>query len=100
MTWVPRALPRGGLQPGVERGGAARGLGEGGGRAQRGHSQQTVDQEEAEVELDLVFRGAGLHGEVAVGPHGHKVVLLGFLVRIDDHSVTPDGLATEVHHIR
>lgn len=75
------------------------GLWEHRGRAQGGHPQQTVDEEEAEVELDLVSRGAGLHGEVAVSPHGHKVILLRFLVRVDDHAVTPDGLSTEVHHV-
>lgn len=51
------------------------------------------------MELDLVFRRAALHGEVAVSPHGHKVVLLRFLVRVDNHAVTLDRLATEVHHI-
>lgn len=99
MTWVTCAFSGRGLQSGVERGGVARGLGEEGGRAQRGHPQQTVDQEEAEVELDFVLGRDGLHGEVAVGAHRHKVVLLGFLVRVDDHAVASDHLAAEVHHV-
>lgn len=100
VTRVPRAFAGGGLQSGIERGGATRGFRKERGRTQGGHAEQTVDQEEAEVELDLVFRGVGLHGEVAVGPHDHKVVLLGFLVRVDDHAVTPDRLTAEVHHVR
>ena len=76
-----------------------RGLWEERGWSQRGYSQQTVDQEEAEVELDFVFRRDGLHGEVAVSAHGHKVVLFGFQVRVDNHAITTDRLATEVHHI-
>ena len=51
------------------------------------------------MELDLVFRGTGLHGEVAVCPHGHKVVLLGLQVGVDNHAVTPDYLSTKVHHV-
>lgn len=95
-----RRAPAGGrLRLVLEGGGAPRGLRKSRGRAQRGHSEQTVDQEEAEVELDLVFGGTGLHGEVAVGPHGDKVVLLGLLVRVDDHAITPDRLATEVHDV-
>lgn len=99
MTRVARTGTRSGLQPWVKRCRATWGLGEGGGGTQRSHSEQTVDQEEAEVELDLVLWGTGLHGEVAIGPHGHKVVLLGFLVGVDDHAIVPDCLATEVHHV-
>lgn len=99
VTWITGTFSRGGLQSGVERGRTPWGLWEGRGRAQRSHSEQTVDQEEAKVELDLVFRGAGLHGEVAVGRHGDKVVLLGFLVWVHDHAVPADCLAAEVHHV-
>lgn len=75
------------------------GLGEDGGGTQRSHSEQTVDQKEAEVELDLVFWGTGLHGQVTISPHRYKVVLLRFLVGVDDHAIVPDCLATEVHDV-
>lgn len=99
MTRVSQIFARGGLKSRVERGGATRRFWEERGGAQRSHSEQAVDQEEAKVELNFVFRGDGLHGEVTVGPHGHKVVLLGFLVRVDNHAVTTDCLTTEIHHI-
>lgn len=67
--------------------------------AHRGLPQQAVHQEEAEVELNLVLGGGGLHCEVAVRPHGDKVVLPGIPVGVDDHAVVSDGLAAEVHEV-